>query len=40
MPKFYVQSEQVKVVLDAHDAQQAAVTAFQLTISGTRDASS
>ena len=29
MPKFYVQSEQVKVVLDVHDAQQAAVTAFQ-----------
>lgn len=29
MPKFYVQSKQVKVVLDAHNAQQAAVIAFQ-----------
>ena len=29
MPKFYVQSKQVKVILDAHDAQQAAITAFQ-----------
>ena len=29
MPKFYVESGQVQVVLDAEDAQQAAITAFQ-----------
>ena len=29
MPKFYVQSGQVQVVLDAQDAEQAAITAFQ-----------
>jgi len=29
MPKFYVQSGQVEVVLEALDAHQAAVTAFQ-----------
>jgi hypothetical protein len=29
MPKFYVQSGQVQVVLDAHDAEQAAITALQ-----------
>lgn len=29
MPKFYVQSDQVQVVLDADDAMQAAVIAFQ-----------
>ena len=29
MPKFYVQSGQVQVVLDAQHAEQAAITAFQ-----------
>ena len=29
MPKFYVQSGQVQVILDAQDAEQAALTAFQ-----------
>ena len=29
MPKFYVESGQVQVVLDALDTQQAAITAFQ-----------
>jgi hypothetical protein len=29
MPKFYVQSGQVQVVLESVDAHQAAVTAFQ-----------
>jgi len=29
MPKFYVQSGQVQVILDAQDAEQAAITAFQ-----------
>jgi hypothetical protein len=29
MPKFYVESRQVQVVLDALDTQQAAITAFQ-----------
>ena len=29
MPKFYVQSEQVHFILDAQDAQRAAVLAFQ-----------
>jgi hypothetical protein len=29
MPKFYVQSGQVQVILDAQNAEQAAITAFQ-----------
>jgi hypothetical protein len=29
MPKFYVQSDQVQIVLDTQDARQAAITAFQ-----------
>ena len=29
VPKFYVQSQQVQYVLEAQDAQQAAITAFQ-----------
>jgi hypothetical protein len=29
MPKFYVQSGQVQVILDAHDAEHAAITTFQ-----------
>jgi hypothetical protein len=29
MPKFFVQSGQVQVILDAEDAEQAAITAFQ-----------
>jgi uncharacterized protein YhfF len=29
MPKFYVQSGQVQVMLDAQDAEQAAIAAFQ-----------
>jgi hypothetical protein len=29
MPKFYVQSGQVQVILAAQDAEQAAITAFQ-----------
>ncbi len=31
MPKFYVQSGPVRLILDAETAQQAAVTAFQWT---------
>jgi hypothetical protein len=29
MPKFYVQSGRVQVILDTHNAEQAAITAFQ-----------
>jgi len=29
MPKFYVQSGEVQVILESHDAEQAAITAFQ-----------
>ena len=29
MPEFYVQSGQVQVILDAQDAEQAAISAFQ-----------
>jgi hypothetical protein len=29
MPKFYVRSDQVQVILDAHDAKQAAIAGFQ-----------
>jgi hypothetical protein len=29
MPTFYVQSGRVQVILDTHDAEQAAITAFQ-----------